>query len=209
VAQLHLDARLLRHGQARALQQQPEFIALPRRPVGHRLRMADKAGRVIQRVNAFARRQEMTRQPLALNGFVRRVVAQVHGPEGVALALKPPATDPVLPADALLLEHALHNLVLNALEWAGQGPSGPARVRVSWWTTEAEAAVRVEDSGPGVPPEQHAQVFEAFHSRKPGGMGMGLAICRSIVEAHHGRIEVGRSATLGGAQFTLWLPLNP
>ncbi|WP_157826922.1 two-component system sensor histidine kinase NtrB, partial [Macromonas nakdongensis] len=179
-------------------------------PVVERMaRMADKAGRVIQRVNAFARRQEMTRQPLALNGFVRRVVAQVHGPEGVALALKPPATDPVLPADALLLEHALHNLVLNALEWAGQGPSGPARVRVSWWATEAEAAVRVEDSGPGVPPEQHAQVFEAFHSRKPGGMGMGLAICRSIVEAHHGRIEVGRSATLGGAQFTLWLPLNP
>jgi two-component system sensor histidine kinase DctS len=52
-----------------------------------------------------------------------------------------------------------------------------------------------------------ASVFNAFVSRKEGGMGMGLAICRSIVEAHHGRIELGRDPVLGGARFTVYLPL--
>jgi two-component system sensor histidine kinase DctS len=64
----------------------------------------------------------------------------------------------------------------------------------------------VEDSGPGVPTEQQGRIFEAFASAKEGGMGMGLSICRSIIEAHHGRIELSRSAALHGAQFTLWLP---
>ena len=52
-----------------------------------------------------------------------------------------------------------------------------------------------------------ARIFNAFYSTKDGGMGMGLAICRSIVEAHHGRIEVGRDSALGGALFTVHLPL--
>ncbi|MCX7256884.1 MAG: ATP-binding protein, partial [Polaromonas sp.] len=60
---------------------------------------------------------------------------------------------------------------------------------------------------PGVREEDRAEIFNAFVSHKDGGMGMGLAICRSIAEAHHGRIEVGRDAALGGARFTVWLPL--
>jgi two-component system sensor histidine kinase DctS len=52
-------------------------------------------------------------------------------------------------------------------------------------------------------------VFDAFASHKPGGMGMGLAICRSIAEAHHGHIDLSDCPDLLGAQFTLWLPLNP
>jgi two-component system sensor histidine kinase DctS len=55
--------------------------------------------------------------------------------------------------------------------------------------------------------EDRAHIFNAFVSLKEGGMGMGLAICRSIVEAHHGRIDVGRDAALGGARFTVYLPL--
>ncbi|HEX5806140.1 MAG TPA: HAMP domain-containing sensor histidine kinase [Macromonas sp.] len=179
-------------------------------PVVERIgRLADKAGRVIQRVNAFARRQEMSRQPLVLNGFVRRVVGQVTLPAGLQLDIALPPRPVKVDADALLLEHALHNLVINATEWAPAGDARPARVLVSLVCESEQAGLRVEDSGPGVPEDEHARLFEAFHSQKPGGMGMGLSICRSIVEAHHGRIEVGRSAALGGAQFTVWLPLNP
>lgn len=178
-------------------------------PVVERMeRMADKAGRVIQRVNAFARRQDMTRQPLALRPFVARVAAGVPLPEGVVLDLQlPPGNCPTVPADALLLENALHNLVLNAGEWAPRSGRTPARVRVDLVSGDGQVGVRVADSGPGVPPEQLGTIFDAFASHKPGGMGMGLAICRSIVEAHHGRIEVERSAELQGAEFTLWLPL--
>jgi len=177
-------------------------------PVVERMeRMAEKAGRVIQRVNAFARRQDMTRLPLALRPFVARVAAGVPLPEGVALELQlPPGDGPTMPADALLLENALHNLVLNASEWAPRSGRTPARVRVELVNGEGMVGVRVADSGPGVPPEQLGTIFDAFASHKPGGMGMGLAICRSIAEAHHGRIEVERCADLHGAQFTLWLP---
>ncbi|MEY5100654.1 MAG: hypothetical protein RJA36_3373 [Pseudomonadota bacterium] len=183
-------------------------------PVVERMeRMAQKAGRVIQRVNAFARRQEMTRQPLELVDFVRRVAGQVPLPDGLTLELRLPDAPLQAPADALLLEHALHNVVLNATEWASQAITGGghrhAVVRVSLEQAGDMAAIRIEDSGPGVPPGQAVSIFDAFSSQKAGGMGMGLSICRSIVEAHHGRIEVTRSAALQGAQFTLWLPLKP
>lgn len=178
-------------------------------PVVERMeRLADKAGRVIQRVNAFARRQEMQRQSLEPLAFVARVAQSVNLPAGMQLELDLPITAPDVPADALLLEHALVNVVLNASEWAALGNATPARVRVSVLVEPDTLGLRVEDSGPGVPPEQLAHIFDAFASGKPGGMGMGLSICRSIVEAHHGRLDVARSADLGGAQFTLWLPLQ-
>lgn len=178
-------------------------------PVVERMeRLADKAGRVIQRVNAFARRQEMQRQSLEPLAFVARVAQSVNLPAPLQLELDLPAQAPEVPVDALLLEHALYNVVLNASEWAVLGGATPARVRVSLLVEPDSLGLRVEDSGPGVPPEQLAHIFDAFASGKPGGMGMGLSICRSIVEAHHGRMEVARSAALGGAQFTLWLPLQ-
>lgn len=179
-------------------------------PVMERMeRMTEKAGRVIQRVNAFARRQEMTRQPLALNAFIRRVAGTLALPDRLNLELCLAQAELTIPADALLLEHALHNLVLNATEWAVHGTAAPARVRVSLALTESLAGIRVEDSGPGVAEEQQHKIFDAFASHKPGGMGMGLSICRSIAEAHHGHIDVARSSALNGAQFTLWLPLHP
>ena len=178
-------------------------------PVVERMeRLADKAGRVIQRVNAFARRQEMQRQSLEPLAFVARVTQGVSLPAPMQLELDLPTHAPEVPADALLLEHALYNVVLNASEWAALGHATPARVRVSLLVEPGRLGLRVEDSGPGVPPEQLAHIFDAFSSGKPGGMGMGLSICRSIVEAHHGRMEVTRSSALGGAQFTLWLPLQ-
>lgn len=115
--------------------------------------LSAKSGRIIQRVSAFARRREMSRQPLELCAFVRRVVGPLQR----------------------------------------QRPSVPQLV--------------LPDSGPGVPIDQRDQVFNAFFSGKDGGMGMGLAICRSVVEAHHSHIEVGTSTSLGGASFRLVLPL--
>ena len=64
----------------------------------------------------------------------------------------------------------------------------------------------MSDSGPGVAPDQRDQVFNAFFSGKDDGMGMGLAICRSVIEAHHGVIDVTPARELGGACFTVKLP---
>jgi two-component system sensor histidine kinase DctS len=112
-------------------------------------------------------------------------------------------------ADELLLEHLVNNLVGNAHEWAHRGTQSPPQVRVllTLDTPHDQVMLVVGDTGPGVDEETHDTIFNAFFSTKEGGMGMGLAICRSIVEAHHGRIEVGRDPVLGGARFTVLLPL--
>ncbi len=173
-------------------------------PVVERMdRLSDKAGRIIQRVNAFARQREMSRERLNLVVFLRRTLSQHRSRIELTLNDGPVWVE----ADALLLEHAVHNVVANALHWAAA--SGPAaRVRVGVALADGAAGIVVGDSGPGVGEEQREQIFSAFFSAKPGGMGMGLAICRSVMEAHRGRIDLGTDALLGGAQFTLWLPLS-
>nr|WP_315494078.1 ATP-binding protein [uncultured Rhodoferax sp.] len=162
--------------------------------------LAEKAGRIIQRVNAIARRREISLQRLDLVAVLQRVV-----PQGVE------AVGPVwIAADELLLEHLVNNLLGNAQESAAQG-STPAQVqvqvRVHADVARQVAVLCVADSGAGVHEEDREHVFEAFYSTKDGGMGMGLAICRSIVEAHHGEISVDRDPVLGGARFTVELPL--
>jgi two-component system sensor histidine kinase DctS len=105
----------------------------------------------------------------------------------------------------LLLEHALLNLVQNAEYWAQQGTRSQL-VQVALEDGDTHCLVVVSDSGPGVASDQRDQVFNAFFSGKDDGMGMGLAICRSVIEAHHGAIDVVPSKELGGACFTVKIP---
>ncbi len=168
--------------------------------------LSAKAGRIIQRVNAFARRREMTWQRVEINAFLRRVLAPLQRQRQLPLQLLLPPEPVWIDADALLLEHALSNLVGNAEFWAHQSTAAP-EVQVSVQTVGDNLLLTVSDSGPGVGEDQRDQIFNAFFSGKEDGMGMGLAICRSIVEAHHGRIDVGQSQDLGGACFTVRIPL--
>jgi len=158
--------------------------------------LAEKAGRIIQRVNAIARRREISLQRLDLVPVLQRMAPHAT-PEAAAVWVE---------ADELLVEHLLNNLLLNAQQ-AAQAHSDTPQVHLGWRVEDAWVQVSVSDNGPGVPEESLAHIFDAFFSSKEGGMGMGLAICRSIVDAHHGRILVDRSPELGGARFTVSLPL--
>ena len=179
-------------------------------PVVERMaRLSDKAGGIIQRVNAFARRRELSRQVLDLARFLKNAT-DVHADEANTTVLPLPHEGALwVLGDGLLLEHVVVNLVSNAQDWALRGQRQPPQVRI-WLDVDPNrqlAALHVADNGPGVTPEDREHIFNAFFSTKDGGMGMGLAICRSIVEAHHGRIEVTQDAELGGARFSVWLPL--
>ena len=187
-------------------------IALPEvTPVVARMaRLAERAGNIIQRVNAFARRRELSRQVLDVSAFVQEATAPHRRTPGVRL-LDPTPPGPLwVLADRLLLEHVVANLVGNALDWAGHGTATLPRVQMGVELDEArqEVVIHVADNGPGVPDDQREHIFNAFFSTKDGGMGMGLAICRSIVEAHHGRIGLSRDPELGGARFAVCLPLH-
>ena len=170
--------------------------------------LAERAGGIIQRVNAFARQREIVLQRLDMVTFLRRVVAGTAEPHGSHVSLVDPDAPIWIDADELLFEHLINNLVGNALDWAHRG-GRPAQVRVTVAHDAARgmATMVVADTGPGVSDDDRTHIFNAFFSTKDGGMGMGLAICRSILEAHHGRIDVGHDPDLGGARFTIWLPL--
>lgn len=185
-------------------------ISLPELlPVVTRMaRLAERAGGIIKRVNAFARRRELSRQRLDLVVFLQRVLVLQGEDQAVPAAWALPDHPVWVEADELLLEHLVNNLVGNAQDWA---PHGGQRAQV-WVGLRLDAAqgmavLSVADTGPGVSEDARMSIFNAFVSRKEGGMGMGLAICRSVVEAHHGRIEVTRDPLLGGACFTVLLPL--
>lgn len=158
--------------------------------------LAERAGRIIQRVNAIARRREISLQRLDLVPVLQSMAPHAM-PELAPVWVK---------ADELLIEHLLNNLLTNAQE-AAQAHSDTPQVHVALLVEGAWAQLSVSDNGPGVPDENQAHIFDAFYSSKEGGMGMGLPICRSIVEAHHGRIVVDRAPELGGARFTVSLPL--
>jgi two-component system sensor histidine kinase DctS len=189
------------------------------RVVQRMARLSDKAGGIIQRVNAFARRRELVLAPVELTHFVQRCMTTQPRSSAASVHWVGTPYQVWVQADELLLEHVVNNLLGNALAWAQRGNAqasdgarahgGAARVRVAVQLHEREqaATLTVADNGPGVGEDAREQIFNAFFSTQEGGMGMGLAICRSIVEAHHGRIEVGQDTDLGGALFTVWLPL--
>jgi len=97
------------------------------------------------------------------------------------------------------------NLVRNAVDALLEVPPAARRLHVSTGRLDAERViVRVEDAGPGVPADERARLFEPFVTTKPGGTGIGLSICRTIVETHGGRIWA-EASELGGAAFCFTL----
>jgi two-component system sensor histidine kinase DctS len=178
-------------------------------PIAERMeRLADKCGQIIQRVNAFAQRRELSRARVDLVDLLRRILHNRPPAPDIGFDAALPDAAVWVEADALLIEHAVLNVIVNAQHWAARGEA-PGMVRVSMESEPGMAGIVVADNGTGISEEQRAHVFTAFFSARDDGsaMGMGLAICRSVVEAHRGRIDVDRDPTLGGARFTLWLRL--
>jgi C4-dicarboxylate-specific signal transduction histidine kinase len=122
----------------------------------------------------------------------------------VALQLRLAQDLPVIRGDRVQLQQVLLNLIINAVE-AMSEVEGPRELLISSASDASDGVlVAVQDSGPGLTPENFDRLFEAFHTSKPRGMGMGLSICRSIVEAHDGRVWATTNAPRGAIfQFTL------
>jgi signal transduction histidine kinase len=112
---------------------------------------------------------------------------------------------PVVEADRVQLQQVLLNLIVNALDAMGAANEGPRQLLISTGKVETSGVlVAVQDSGPGLEAAMLERVFESFYTTKPTGLGLGLSICRSIIEAHGGRLwastNQGRGATF---QFNL------
>ncbi|WP_232629944.1 sensor histidine kinase [Methylobacterium sp. Leaf118] len=124
---------------------------------------------------------------------------------GAAIHLATEEGIPPVPADLIQIQQIFVNLLVNAAQAMADGP-GPKDIMIGIHRTAASVEVEVADTGPGIEPERRARIFEPFHSTKVGGMGMGLAICRNLIDAHGGDIWVDVAPT-GGAAFHFMLPL--
>jgi PAS domain S-box-containing protein len=169
---------------------------------------SNRAGDVIGRIRALIKKAPPRKDRFDLNEAVLDVIALARSEvlrHGVALQTQLAPGLPPVEGDRTQLQQVILNLILNAIEAMSGIKEGTRELRIA---TETDAAggviVTVRDSGPGLDRVDVERVFEAFYTTKPDGMGMGLAICRSIVEAHGGRMWVGANEPRGAIfQFTL------
>lgn len=171
---------------------------------------SQRAGRIIRQVYDFIRKREPKQEWCALTEVVDDAVtlfepqAKKHG---VRIERRIQGGLPEVLADPTMLEQVMLNLLRNADEAMTGSPAAQRRIAVSVFRENEHLVVRVADKGPGVVPEIIDKLFTAFFTTKDEGMGMGLSICRSIIEFHHGRLSV-ENAPDGGAVFLFTLPIQ-
>lgn len=158
-------------------------------------------------VYASGAQRQLSRERLALDALVGQVAAkELREAGGAGLRVDADRIgEAVVLGDGYYLHQVLDNLVRNAREALEGQPDG--RLALSVERVGPMAAVRVEDNGPGISPERLERIFQPFVSTKGKGMGLGLAICKEIVEGHGGRLEV-ESREGEGTAFTILLPLH-
>jgi two-component system, LuxR family, sensor histidine kinase DctS len=174
---------------------------------------AQRAGRIIRRVHDFVRKSEPKRAPCALGEIIEDCVGFVEA-EARKRQVHIETNLPVLPpvaADRLMLEQVLLNLIRNGMEAMAGVPEIHRILHVSAEPGSGEVIVAITDNGGGIAPEVREKLFTAFFTTKPEGMGVGLSICRSIIEFHRGRLWVednSHSPTGSGTIFKFTLPLE-
>jgi C4-dicarboxylate-specific signal transduction histidine kinase len=175
------------------------------------IRDGTRASGVLVRIRGLLRRGERLRERSHINDVIREVIALSDGElrrNGVSLRTEMPRDLPPVVVDRILMQQVILNLIMNAME-AMRAVSD--RVRALRIRTEEQPSgsivVLVQDSGVGVDPEHSSRMFEAFYTTKVEGIGMGLTISRSIVEAHGGRLwAVANDGP--GSTFCLTLPID-
>jgi PAS domain S-box-containing protein len=169
---------------------------------------ATLASEVVKRMRGFARRGKPIRSKCAINEIVRESVQIVTLEArrcGAAVRLELPDSSPLVNVDRVQIQQALVNLLHNAFEALAEAECGVREVTICVEPAEQSIRVSVMDTGPGVPPSDDLDVFEPFATTKGDGLGLGLVISSSIIEAHEGALWADSEVT-AGATFHFTLP---
>lgn len=170
-----------------------------------------RASEIVKRVRAMINPQRADHATLVIGPVIDHVEALLK-PElnGQGIQLRLALEDPAVKVrgDRVLLEQVLVNLIHNAAQAMLEQPRHRRRIVLSTCRVAQDVRIAVSDQGHGIPPEQLEQIFAPFFTTKPDGLGLGLNICRTIVEAHRGSMTVVNDAG-GGATFSFILPIVP
>jgi C4-dicarboxylate-specific signal transduction histidine kinase len=191
---------------------QPPNIKETREVLARIVRDSDRAAEIIRMVRSFLRRQEPVQQSVNFRALINDTALILKAPtQNNGISLKIVAEDPLprILGDAVQIQQLLINLAMNAIEAMCQSDCKTRALTLSFSTDRTHDAlvIRVTDTGPGIPPSQMGQLFNAFYTTKKEGLGMGLAICFTITEAHNGKIRVEHTS-VGGASFVVTLPAS-
>ncbi|MGY4412112.1 C4-dicarboxylate-specific signal transduction histidine kinase [Bradyrhizobium sp. LB7.1] len=191
---------------------QPPNLEEVRQTFGLIVRDSMRAGNVIRRIRALMNKAPMQTELLAIDELILEVLALVRAElakNDVWVQTRRTEALPLVRADRVQVRQVILNLITNAIEAMSEINEGDRELLISARTDDSNnVVVTFRDTGLGVDPNSADRVFEAFYTTKSEGMGMGLAICHSIIEAHGGRIWAGANDPRG-AVFQFSMPVAP
>ena len=170
---------------------QPPNVDKARRAIERILRDAKRASDVVARVRNLAKKAPLQRTWVDINETVEETISLATrelSQNNVSLETQLAENLPQILADRIQLQQVILNLIINACEALTAADDEFRKLSISTAREMDGVALTVRDTGVGIDPQQIETVFEAFHTTKPGGMGMGLAVSRSIIEGHGGRL---------------------
>jgi PAS domain S-box-containing protein len=186
---------------------QPPQIEEVRRAISRVVKNGNRAGEVIGRIRALVGKTDPRKDWVQINEAILEVIALIHGEvvkNGVSVRTQLAAALPPVQGDRVQLQQVILNLMINSMEAMSGVGVGSRELLISTAKTESDVLVAVRDSGPGFAPESVDRIFQAFYTTKPAGLGIGLSICSSIIEAHGGRLWASANEPRGATfQFTL------
>ena len=196
----------------RWLDARPPDLAEARQALGRIVKDGNRAGEVIGRTRGLIKKAPPRQEALAINQAILEVIALLHGEvvkHGVSVQTQLADDLPILQGDRVQLQQVILNLIINAVQAMSGVSEGTRELLISTGRAEPDGVfVAVRDSGPGLAPAVLERLFEPFYTTKPGGLGLGLSICQSIIEAHGGRLWATANVPRG-AEFNFTVPAHP
>jgi C4-dicarboxylate-specific signal transduction histidine kinase len=195
---------------ARWLARQPPELEKAKQSIDRVISDGKRAADIVSRIRDFSKKTPVSKETLDINGAIVEIMILSRAAiseHGILIKMELSEGLPQIVGDRIQLQQVILNLIMNAIEAMSEVNEGARGLLIS--TSKAGpdgVCVAVADSGPGLPQETPERIFEAFFTTKPTGLGMGLSICRSIVEAHGGRLSATPNHPRG-AVFWMLLPI--
>jgi PAS domain S-box-containing protein len=192
------------------LDRQPPNLEEVRRALSRIVKDGSYAAEVIDRVRYLNKKGPPRKEPLKINEAILEVIELTHGEtakHGILVQAELADGLPFIQGDRVQLQQVILNLIINAVDAMSETNEGSRELRIGSSKSDyGDVLVGVRDSGPGLAPAALERLFDAFYTTKPSGLGLGLSICRSIIEAHGGQLWAEANVSRG-ATFQFRIPI--